>query len=122
MKILLVEDDKATVEAIRLSVEIYLPKSEVVSVDQGRPAIEELKTGGFDVLVIDLGLPDMDGLDVLDEIRWFSKVPTIIISARNNIEAMIRAKDMGVAYYITKPFDYHLLIRRIEEIAGHAMT
>jgi DNA-binding response OmpR family regulator len=118
MKILLIEDDIATIEVIRLCTQIHCPESEMVPASQGLAGIEKLKTDRFDVVLIDLGLPDIDGLDVLEQIRGFSKVPVMIISACHNMEAMGKARNLGASDYITKPFDFHFLVKRLAEIAG----
>ena len=115
---MLIEDDAATVETIRLCTQIYYPESEVVSSSQGLAAIEMLKKDKFDVVLVDLGLPYIDGLEVLKRIRVFSKIPAIIISARHSFNAASVADELGAIDYITKPFDFHILIQRLGDATG----
>jgi DNA-binding response OmpR family regulator len=120
LKILLIEDDATTVETIGLCMEIYSPGSDVVAIAQGLAAIEKLKSDAFDIVLVDLGLPDIDGLQVLKEIRKSSNVPVLIVSARHNLEAQASAKDLGANDFITKPFDFRSLVKRIGEVTAQA--
>jgi DNA-binding response OmpR family regulator len=113
MKILLIEDDEATVETIRMCMEIYHSDTKIISTNQGLKALDMLKTEKFDVALIDLGLPDIDGIDLLRKIRDFSNIPALIISARHSVEAIESAKKLGAIDYITKPFDFHKLLNTL---------
>jgi two-component system, OmpR family, KDP operon response regulator KdpE len=116
MKILLVEDDIGTVDSIKLCLEIYRPDANLVATDSGVTAVDKLKTETFDCVLIDLGLPDIDGLELLRRVREFSKLPAIIISARHQKEAISKAMELGASEYITKPFDHHYLISSLNNI------
>jgi DNA-binding response OmpR family regulator len=113
MKILLIEDDEATVETIRMCMEIYRAEATITSTNQGLKAIEILKAEKFDMALIDLGLPDIDGIELLRKIRDFSNIPALIISARHSAEAVESAKKLGALDYITKPFDFHKLLNTL---------
>ena len=114
MKLLLVEDDKATVYAVKMCFEIYLPETNVFSTTQGLEALRMLKKHEYDGVIIDLGLPDIDGMLVLEELRKFSNVPMIIFSARHSLEIIARATELGASDYVAKPFDYRVLLKRIK--------
>lgn len=72
-----------------------------------------------DVILLDLGLPDIDGMKVLEEIRQWTVTPIIIISARNNEEEKVRALDSGADDYITKPFGNQEMLARIRTALRH---
>jgi two-component system, OmpR family, KDP operon response regulator KdpE len=116
MKILLVEDDTATVETVKLCVEIYKPTSKVVSTSKGLEALKLLKQEPFNVAIIDLGLPDIDGSVVLERLRGFSNLPVVVFSARHNLDVIEKTREWGIIDYITKPFDYRLLLGCLESI------
>jgi two-component system KDP operon response regulator KdpE len=116
MKVLLIEDDLATVEAIRLCFEIYWHEATLVATAEGFNGIDLLKRERPDVIILDLGLPDIDGLRVLEEIRQFTDVPVLIISARDTQEAIVKGLELGAEDYIVKPFSYRELQSRLEGI------
>jgi two-component system KDP operon response regulator KdpE len=115
MKILLIEDDEQTIEAIQLCLATFLPEAKLTSVRQGADGLLELKAGNFDSVLLDLGLPDMDGLQLLKELRKVSNTPVIVISARRNLDIIAEARECGAAAYITKPFDNQLLLKQLRE-------
>jgi two-component system, OmpR family, KDP operon response regulator KdpE len=115
MKILLVEDDDTTVESIKLGLEVFKPGSIVVSVDRGSKAIAKLKEDRFDVVFLDLGLPDIDGIEVLKQIRGFTGIHIIVISASTNSQTVRNARELGANDFILKPFSYHGLL---DSLAG----
>ena len=109
MKMLLVEDDRATVETIALCLEINRPDVTIISTASGREALEYLRSETFDCVLLDLGLPDMDGLDVLAQMRR-STARTVVVSARRGEDMISRAKELGASQYITKPFSHQSLL------------
>jgi DNA-binding response OmpR family regulator len=117
MKILMIEDDKATIEVIRLSLEIHSPGSTIKSVEKGREGLESVRTENYDVVVLDLGLPDIDGINVLEELRTFSNTPVLVISARHEPDAITSALSLGAQDYILKPFNFRTFISSLEDIS-----
>jgi DNA-binding response OmpR family regulator len=112
----LVEDDKSTVKSLKICFEIYHTDSTISSTDRGLEALRMLKKYDYDVVIIDLGLPDIDGIVVLEELRKFSSIPAIIFSARHSLEVIARATELGANDYVAKPFDYKLLLKRIRNV------
>jgi DNA-binding response OmpR family regulator len=110
MKTLILEDDCTIVESISLCLETAEPDMLVENTEKGKIALEQVKTGNYDFIIVDLGLPDIDGIDVIRELRTFSKIPVIVISARNDPRSITGAFKVGADDYITKPFDHHQLI------------
>jgi two-component system, OmpR family, KDP operon response regulator KdpE len=121
MKILLVEDDATTVESIKLGLEVFRPGSRVISVDKGSEAILKLKEENYDIVFLDLGLPDIDGVEVLKQIRTFSSVYVAVISARTDKKVKGDTLNLGANDFIVKPFDYHLLLKSLETAANRKL-
>jgi two-component system, OmpR family, KDP operon response regulator KdpE len=109
---ILVVDDEPE---IRRFVEASLRASgyEVETASTGAEALTLLKTSAPSLVVLDLGLPDIDGLDVIRTVRAESKIPLIVLSARTAEEQKIRALDLGADDYLTKPFGVGELLARI---------
>jgi two-component system KDP operon response regulator KdpE len=109
--ILLVEDDPALRRALRTMMRSR--DLEVVDVGTGEEAVVLASGGAAEVIVLDLGLPDVDGLEVLRRVRTFSGVPVIVLTAHHQQAEKIRALDAGADDYVTKPFDVDELLARI---------
>ncbi len=111
---LIVEDDKQ----IRSFIAFSLKTQEYVSLEasSGKEAMRMILSEGPDVLILDLGLPDMDGLDIIKQVRAFSDMPIIVVSARDQDKEKIDALDAGADDYLTKPFSINELLARIRVI------
>lgn len=88
--------------------------------DQGRQALELAASHNPDLILLDLGLPDMDGLEVTSELRTWTQAPIIVISARGQEDDKVRALDTGADDYVTKPFGSRELLARIRAALRHA--
>jgi len=110
-KILVVEDDKglASFLAALLSHHEY----EAIHAENGKKAVQMAASYVPDLILLDLGLPDMDGHRVLGQVREWSDVPVIIISARQTEQEKVKALDGGANDYVTKPFGIDELLARI---------
>lgn len=115
MRLLLVEDDTMIGEAVRMGL-----RKQGLAVDwvqDGVAARSALSTESFDLVLLDLGLPKMDGLQVLKWLRGTgSKVPVLILTARDSIQDRIRGLDAGADDYIVKPFDFDELAARVRAV------
>ncbi len=115
IKVLIVEDDEQTQEAMRLAFQIYWPEATVVSANNGEDGVSFARRGGFDIALLDLKLPDISGHQVLDEIRTFSQMPVIVVTADRNQDDIIRCLNAGANEYIAKPFRQLELMSRIRD-------
>ena len=109
--ILLVEDDPALRRALRTMMRSR--DLEVVEADTGEQAVVLASGGAADLVLLDLGLPDIDGLEVLRRIRTFSAVPVVVLTAHHQQAEKVRALDSGADDYVTKPFDVEELLARV---------
>jgi two-component system, OmpR family, KDP operon response regulator KdpE len=109
--ILLVEDDPALRRALRTMMRSR--DLEVLDVATGEEAIVVASGGSPDLIVLDLGLPDIDGLEVLRRVRAFSTMPVIVLTAHHQQSEKIRALDLGADDYVVKPFSTPELLARI---------
>lgn len=110
-KILLVDDEPQIRRFLGIS--LRAQGYEVVEAATGAEGLEKLATGAPDLLILDLGLPDMDGQEVLRTLRAWSSVPVIVLSVRANESEKVHALDAGANDYVTKPFGVQELSARI---------
>jgi len=116
MKILIVDDDPDVVEAITLSFGLQWPESSIVAAGTGREALRVWDRERPDVVLLDIGLPDMDGFEVTRALRERSDVPILMISARGEEIDKVRGLELGADDYVTKPFGYLELSARIRAV------
>ncbi|MGX2946238.1 response regulator transcription factor [Enterococcus alishanensis] len=116
-KILLIEDD----ENITDFMTVVLEKADyqMTIAENGMTALTAFQTENFDLVLLDLGLPDIDGIELLKIIRKRMILPVIIISARNNETEKVTALDLGADDYVTKPFGTNELMARIRTALRH---
>jgi two-component system response regulator RegX3 len=114
MTLLLVEDDRAIADAVISG--LRANGYEVGHVILGSEAIAKVRAGGVTMVVLDLGLPDMDGTEVCRQIRSFSHVPIIVASARETEMDRVTVLDMGADDYVVKPFGIKELVARIQAV------
>ncbi len=116
-KILVIEDDKNISSLIRtiLSTNGY----EVITASHGSEALSMIASHCPELLVLDLGLPDMDGVELIESVRRWSNVPIIVVSARSYERDKVQALDLGADDYVTKPFSSDELLARIRVAMRH---
>ena len=115
-KVLCVEDEAIILCNIMESLELFFGK--VVGVKDGREALEEALGNIYDVLMLDVSIPHIDGLEVVKKIRQVNKkIPIIILSAHTEQEYLWRAVDLKITRYLTKPYDKNTLIKALEDVA-----
>lgn len=109
--ILVVEDDKPVQNLMTTTLKAHDYK--FLTAMNGKTALMEASSHNPDIILLDLGLPDMDGLEVIKRIRTWSNVPIIIISARSEDMDKVEALDAGADDYLTKPFSVEELLARL---------
>ncbi|MDD7363451.1 MAG: response regulator transcription factor [Peptoniphilus sp.] len=115
--ILVVEDDRQIRHFI-----VYILEAEgfqCLSADDAQTAMMFLVSENVDLLLLDLGLPDFDGMDVIDKLREWSNIPIIVVSARDQDREKAEALDRGADDYLTKPFSKTELLARIRVALRH---
>jgi two-component system KDP operon response regulator KdpE len=111
IRILICEDDPSVNKLLSLTME--LEGYAYSAVQTGKSALRELVAGRVDLLILDLGLPDMDGCEIIKKVRGFSQLPIIVVSARGESQDKIQALDDGADDYLTKPFSTDELLARL---------
>lgn len=109
--VLVVDDDPAMRRT--LSINLRARDYEVETAGDGRSALQVVDERMPDVVLLDLGLPDLDGVAVLTQLRSFSQVPVIVVSARTESDDKVEALDLGADDFITKPFSIEELLARV---------
>jgi len=118
MTILLVEDDRAIADALVDG--LHDNGYAVTHVVLGSEAVSKVRAGGITTVILDLGLPDIDGTEVCRQIRAFSHVPIIVASARETEMDRVTVLDMGADDYVVKPFGIKELVARIHAVMRRA--
>ncbi|MEG0076292.1 response regulator transcription factor [Anaerorhabdus sp.] len=109
--VLVVEDDSAVRNLMSTTLQTH--NYRYITAATGEAAILQASSQNPDIILLDLGLPDMDGVDIIKKIRTWSNVPIIVISARSEDTDKITALDAGADDYITKPFSVEELLARL---------
>jgi two-component system KDP operon response regulator KdpE len=113
-KILIVDDEDEIRRFLCASLKLYY--HEILEADTGTNALDMIYDQKPDLVILDLGLPDIDGVEVTQQVRSFSSVPIIILSVRNRDSEKIEALDAGADDYLTKPFSIGELLARIRVV------
>jgi len=113
-RVLIVEDEPALLRALRIN--LRARGYDVGVASAGREALAEARQRPPDVVVLDLGLPDLDGTEVIRDLRGWSRAPVIVLSGRAGSQDKIGALDAGADDYVTKPFDMEELLARLRAV------
>ncbi len=111
MRVAVIEDEKQIRRFLRMALEAE--GMSVVEAETGRQGLMEIGTRRPDLLILDLGLPDMDGVELIRQLRAWSTLPVLVLSARSNEEQKVNALDAGADDFLTKPFGTSELMARI---------
>jgi two-component system KDP operon response regulator KdpE len=117
VNIVLIEDDKQIRRFVRTSLEAE--GMVVHEAETGRQGLVDAATRRPDLVIVDLGLPDVDGLDVIRDLRGFAEVPVVVLSARSQESEKVAALDAGADDYLTKPFNGRELLARLRVMLRH---
>lgn len=117
-KVLVVDDEPALARALAINLRAH--GWEVVTAADGRSALDAAAREHPDVVVLDLGLPDLDGTEVIAGLRGWTSVPIVVLSARQHGEDKVEALDLGADDYVTKPFAMNELMARLRAAVRRA--
>ena len=113
-KILIIEDEEKIVRFVEL--ELSHEGYETDKATNGREGLEKIESGGYDLVILDIMLPELNGIEVLRRARRTTDVPVILLTARDSVTDKVSGLDMGANDYITKPFAIEELLARIRAI------
>ena len=113
-KILIIEDEEKIARFVEL--ELSHEGYETDKATNGREGLEKIESGGYDLVILDIMLPELNGIEVLRRARRTTDVPVILFTARDSVTDKVSGLDMGANDYITKPFAIEELLARIRAI------
>jgi len=115
-KALIIEDNDEVVDAVYLAFKIRWPQAVTISTDRGKEGIDLVSKENPDFVILDLGLPDINGFEVLKQIRLFSDIPIIILTVRGEEADIVKGLELGADEYIIKPFRQLELMARVKAV------
>jgi two-component system KDP operon response regulator KdpE len=116
MRILVVDDEPDVVESIRLGFDLQWREVDVLGAGDGETALDIIEQEHPDIVLLDVGLPGDDGFEVLRQIRAFSDVPIVMLTARDEAMDKVKGLELGADDYVTKPFNHLELMARIRAL------
>jgi two-component system KDP operon response regulator KdpE len=119
-KVLVVDDDPSLLKAMRIG--LTARGDEVITAHTGTEAINQVALARVDLVILDLGLPDVDGIEVCRRIREFSAVPIVVLSAYGDERRKVEALDSGADDFVTKPFGMAELEARLRVALRHGVA
>ena len=121
MKVLIIEDDPEIIDVVALTLELKWSDVSLISTFLGEKGVELAKEELPDIIILDLGLPDITGFEVLKQIRAFSDVPLVILTVRGEEMDKVRGLELGADDYMVKPFSPGELLARLKALLrrGH---
>ncbi|MEE8413813.1 MAG: response regulator transcription factor [Dehalococcoidales bacterium] len=122
MKILIIEDDFEIVEVVSLAFQMRWPDVKLISTHLGEKGAELVENERPDAVILDLGLPDINGFEVLKQIRAFSEVPILILTVRGDEPDVVKGLEWGADDYMIKPFRQLELMSRVKALTRRASS
>lgn len=116
MRVLVIDDEPDIVEIVQLTFGLRWPEAEVLHASSGETGVDAVSRHSPEVVILDIGLPDIDGFEVVQGIRQFSEVPVIMLTARHEELDKVRGLELGADDYITKPFSHIGLLARVRAV------
>jgi len=116
LKVVVIDDSPEIIEVVSLCFQLRWSGAELISASTGTEGLELVESESPDIVILDIGLPDMEGFEVLREIRRFSQVPVIMLTVRKEDTDVARGLEMGADDYISKPFSHIELVARVQAV------
>jgi len=120
IKVLMIEDDRNIVEIISLAFQMRLPDATLVYANLGKQGLKLMEIEAPDIVIVDLGLPDISGFEVIEQIRRSSSVPILVLSVRGEESDIVEGVELGADDYVVKPFKQVELLARVEALTRTA--
>ena len=120
MKFLIIDDNEEIIESVSRCLSLRWPQSDLISADQGKRGLQLARDEAPDLVILDISLPDIGGLEVLRSLRSFSDVPVVILTVRDQDVEVARFLEEGADDYVVKPFSHVELLGRIQAIFRRA--
>ena len=122
LKILVIEDNQGVAEVVSLALELRWPEARILIAETGESGLLMLESENPNLVILDIGLPGIDGFEVLKATRTVSDVPVIMLTARVNDTDVTRALDLGADDYITKPFSHLVFLARVQAVIRRSLV
>jgi len=122
LKVLIVEDNAEVVEAVSLCLQLRWPEASILIAAEGYKGIEMLEADSVDIVILDINLPDIEGFQVLEQVRTFSNVPVIILTVRGREQDQTKGLEIGADDYIVKPFRPRDLVARVNAVLRRSVS
>jgi two-component system, OmpR family, KDP operon response regulator KdpE len=116
VKILVVDDEPDVVESVRIGFTLHWRDIDVLGATSGEAALDAVEHNQPEIVLLDIGLPDIDGFEVLRRIREFSDVPVVMLTARDDSMDKVKGLELGADDYVTKPFNHLELMARVRAV------
>jgi len=116
LKVVVVDDSPEIIEVVSLCFQLRWSGADLISAATGAKGLELIEAESPDIVILDIGLPDMDGFEVLHEIRRFSQVPVIMLTVRGEDTDVAKGLELGADDYIIKPFSHIELVARVQAV------
>jgi two-component system KDP operon response regulator KdpE len=116
MQILVVDDEPDVVESVRLGFTLQWRDVDVLGAGEGEAALDIVEREHPDIVLLDVGLPGIDGYEVLRQIRALSDVPVLMLTARDDAMDKVKGLELGADDYVTKPFNHLELMARVKAV------
>jgi two-component system KDP operon response regulator KdpE len=116
MKILVIDDEPDVIESVSLGFTLQWREVDVLGAATGEAGLDMIEREHPDIVLIDVGLPGMDGFEVLRQVRAFSDVPVVMLTARDDAMDKVKGLELGADDYVTKPFNHLELMARVKAV------
>lgn len=116
MKILVIEDDPIISETVTICFNLRWPEAEIITTDSGEQGLKLATSATPDIIILDVGLPGMDGYETLRRLRSITDAPAIMLTAKDGEVAKVKGLEYGADDYITKPFSHIELLARVRAV------
>ena len=116
MKVLIIDDEPEVLEVVNLCFSLRWPDAEIISASDGQNGLRAIEEQKPDLILLDIMLPELDGFQLCQEVRRFSDVPIVMLTARTGEVDKVRGLEMGADDYITKPFSHLELLARVRAV------